>query len=269
MATYDVKKFRSFMIGYLQETISDGTPFVFKTQLRDEMFAKVEGTEYELDNECISKEHWIVSELFGSIQNICGSVYSGGDGIYFTVNKYDTNIGYNISVHIYDDEDTQLEACFIFNKSWGHLLTVFDESYLSNTEMLSLLDDSLEFIAKYGVYFECVYEFLSVYYNLKCLTFSKNDISTFKWFRKSKEDMMEDEEGVEEFKSDFAEYTRVYSNYFKEYDIDRIMAGVVKFFAGVTALRNGSERDVWDGTLFEWVRLDTVSKLKALSANER
>ena len=151
------------------------------------------------------------------------------DGIYYVVKKYDTNIGYNITVHIYNEEDTQLKACFIFSKSWKHLLTTLDERYLYNTEMLSILEASFEFIAECGVYFECIYEFLSMYYNLQHLTFSKNDISAYKWFKTSTENMMEDQDEVDEFKSSFAQDMKSYSEYFKEYDMDKIMAGVVEF----------------------------------------
>jgi len=269
MATYDVKDFRKNMIQSLKRMLSDSTPFVFSTLLRDEVYAEVVGTKYELNNGNTSREHWIVCELYKSIQNICGSRYSGMDGLYYAVEKYDTNIGYNISVHIYDEEGTQLQACFIFNKSWEHLLTAFDERYLSSVEMLSLLEDSLEFIAECGVYFECIDEFLSVYYNLKHLTFSKNDISAFKWFKICKENMMEDQEEVDEFKSVFAKDIKGYLEYFKEYDMDQIVNGVVEFFKGVTALRKGSECNVWDGSKFQWVKLDPISKLKVLSANER
>lgn len=269
MATYDVKKFRSTMIECLKEIIMDGTPFVFKSQLRDEMFAKVEGTEYKLDNECINKEHWIVRAVFGSIQNICGSLYSGRNGIYFDVNKYDTNIGYNISVHIYDEQETQLRACFIFSESWKHLLSIFDDRDLSKNEMLSLLNDNLVSIAKYGVYYECIYEFLSVYYNLKCLTFNKNDIMDFKWFKTSKEDMTENREDVDEFKSEFIEQLGGYSDYFEEYDVDRVMTGIVEFFNGVAALRKGSDCDIWNGTLFKWVSSDPVAELKMLFGTVR
>ena len=137
MATYDTKDFRKNMIQSLKRMLSDSTPFVFSTLLRDEMYAEAVGTKYELNNGNTSREHWIVCELYKSIQNICGSRYSGMDGLYYAVEKYDTNIGYNISVHMYDEEDIRNKKTSIGKEKTYYQYATGDNDILADIKEIA------------------------------------------------------------------------------------------------------------------------------------